>query len=80
MKVLGRVYLMALHQPVMDVHRDLRALNADPVATVKGNANFVVLEAVLVLLLEKNLANIDCIFARDWNLAIPPCRMIWAID
>ena len=61
--------------------QDLRALNADPVATDKGGANFAVLEAVLVLLLEeKNLANIDCIFARDWNLAVPPCRMIGAIE
>ena len=46
----------------MDVHRDLRALNAGAVATDKGDAKFALLEVVLVLLLEENLANIDCIF------------------
>ncbi|GMI08231.1 hypothetical protein TrLO_g387 [Triparma laevis f. longispina] len=65
----------------MDVHRGLRALNADPAATDKDDANFAMLEAVLVLLLGKEgLANVDCIFARDWNLAVPPLRTIWAIE
>ena len=57
------VYRMALRQPIMNVHMDLRALNADPLATDKGDGNFAVLEAVLVLLLEENLKIIDCIFA-----------------
>ena len=80
MKVLGRLYRMALHQPVVDVHRDLCALNADPVATNEGVTNFTLLEAVLVLLLEKNLANIDCIFAHKRSLAVPPRCTIWAIE
>ena len=62
MKILGMLYRMVLHQPIMNVHRDLRALNADLVATDKGDAKFALLEVVLVLLLEENLANIDCIF------------------
>ena len=65
----------------MNVHRVLRALNAGPVATDKGDANFTVLETDLVLLLEEKLKNIDFIFApRGWNLAVPPRRRIWAIE
>jgi len=48
-----------LHQPVVDVHRDFRALNADPVVIDTSDSNFAVLEAVLMLLLEENYANID---------------------